>query len=117
MPKVNEINEKYDEINSYLNVYKEKLKLGQKLKPEQLKSVKEYNKKLEELEEDKELLNNRLMEIKEEIKLGRGGSVKVLSTAYRGVSLSIASLTYSIKEKDSHCHYKIMEGEIRQTGF
>ena len=117
VPKVNEINEKYDEINSYLNVYKEKLKLGQKLKPEQLKSVKEYNKKLEELEEDKELLNNRLMEIKEEIKLGRGGSVKVLSTAYRGVSLSIASLTYSIKEKDSHCHYKIMEGEIRQTGF
>ena len=117
VPKVNEINEKYNEISSYLNVYKEKLKLGQKLKPEQLKSVKEYSKKLDELEDDKESLNNRLLEIKEEIKLGRGGSVKVLSTSYRGAMLSIASLTYSVKEKDSHCHYKIVDGEIRATGF
>ena len=117
VPKVNEINESYDEINSYLNVYKEKLKLGQKLKPEQLKSVREYNAKLEELSGDREKLNNRLLEIREEIKLGRSGSVKVLGTSYRGSSISIASYTYSVKEKDSHSHYKIVEGEIKPTTF
>ncbi len=117
VPKVNDINERYNEISSYLNVYREKLKIGQKLKPEQMKSVKEYTKKLDELEDDKNALNNRLLEIREEIKLGRGGSVRVMGSTYRGTSICIASHTYSVKEKDTHSLYKISDGAIAATGF
>ena len=117
IPKVNEINDKYAETESYLKVYKEKIKKGKELGGEDLKKVKVYNSTLDELEGDREQLNERLKEIKIELEKGSKGSVKVAGSTFMGVSIYISKYSYTVKKGDSHCWYKVMEGSIKQTGF
>ena len=113
--EVNELNEQYDEISSYINVYKTKLKNGLKLTPENIKKIKSYKDKLEELEEEKQPKSDRLKEIKAELEYGKKGSVKVLGNTYRGVTIFISNQIYTVKEKDIHSWYKIVNGEVIPT--
>ncbi len=117
IPKVNEINDRYAETESYLRVYKEKIKKGKELGGEDLKKVKVYNATLDELEEDKEKLNERLREIKAELEKGSKGSVKVAGSTFMGVSIFISKYSHTVKKGDSHCWYKVMDGSIKQTSF
>ena len=117
IPKVTEINNQYDEINSYLNVFKEKLKNGKTLGPEDKKKINNYNARLDELAEDKDKLNNRLREIKMEMEMHKKGTIKILASAYPGVVLMISSYTYALKNQDSHCLYKVVDGEIKATSY
>ncbi|MGN0151362.1 MAG: FapA family protein [Wujia sp.] len=115
--EVKDINGIADEISSYLNVYKEKLKKGAKLSPENLKQIKTYNAKLEEIAEERNTKNNRLRELKAELDRCKDGNVKVLGNTYRGVSIFISNCCYSVKDKDTHSLYKIVDGEISPTPF
>ncbi len=115
--EVSALNESIEEISSYLNVYKAKVKNGLKLTPENIKSIKEHNTKLEALNEEKMGKNTRLQEIKEILDEGKKGSVKVLGNTYRGVTIFIASSIYIVKEKDVHSWYKIVNGEVSPTTF
>ena len=117
IPKVNEINDKYAETESYLRVYKEKIKKGKELGGEDLKKVKVYNATLDELEEDREKLNERLREIKTELEKGSKGSVKVAGSTFMGVSIFISKYSYMVKKGDTHSWYKVLDGSIKQTGF
>lgn len=114
---VTEINSIYQETESYLNVYKEKLKKGIKLSPENVKQIKLYSDKLKGMQEEKQAKNERLLEIKEALNEGKKGNVKVLGNSYRGVSIFIASSIYTVKETEKHCWYKINGGEITPTTF
>lgn len=114
---VNDINERYEETSSYLNVYREKIKKGVKLSPENLKQVKQYSAILEEIEAEKGDKQERMIELKEIIDSGKKGSVRVSGTCYRGVTIFIASRVYSVKEKDVHALYKIVGADIEPTGF
>lgn len=114
---VKDINNSADEIKSYLGVYKDKLKQGTKLTPENLKSIKVYNEKLSVLEQDKKEKNDRLMSIKALLDKGKNGFVKVHGNTYGGVSISISNRYYVVKNKDVHSLYKIVEGEIKPTAF
>ncbi len=109
---VTEMNDTYEEYTSYLNVYKEKVKNGLKLTPENMKQIKGYNAKLEEIKAEREEKNARLMEIKAELDEGKKSSIKVLGNTYRGVSIFIASCAYVVKDQDVHTWYKIVDGEI-----
>lgn len=104
-----------EEISSYLNVYKEKIRKGIKLSPENVKQVKEHNSKLDELKEEYSTKTNRIKEIKAEIDKGKAGRVTVLGNSYRGVTIYIANLIYIVKDKDVRSVYKIIEGEIRPS--
>ena len=117
VPVVNELNEAIEETLSYINVYKEKVKNGMKLSPENIKQIKEYNAKLDDLNNQKGDKAERLNEIRAELDKGKKGSVKVLGNTYRGVTIYIASDIYNVKDKDIHSWYRIVDGEISPTPF
>ncbi|MBQ9199479.1 MAG: DUF342 domain-containing protein [Lachnospiraceae bacterium] len=114
---VNELNEKITEITSYLNVYKEKLKLGAKLSPENLKQIKSYNANLTELIAERNDKNEKLTVIRAEFNEGRRGKIKVLGNVYRGVVISIAGMNRVIQEKETHNLYLINNGELTTSSF
>ncbi|MGN0435881.1 MAG: FapA family protein [Wujia sp.] len=114
---VNGINEQLTELESYLNVYKDKLKKGIKLSPENIKNIKEYNAKIEPLKEEKRVKKERLVEIKSVLDTGKKGMVKVYGTSYRGVTIFISSAIYNVKEQSAHCIYKISDGKIVSVSF
>ncbi len=112
---VTDLNDTFDEYTSYLSVYKEKVKNGLKLTPENMKQIKGYNAKLEEIKTEREEKNARLLEIKAELDEGRKANIKVSGNAYRGVTIFIASCVYIVKNTDMHVWYKIVDGEIAHT--
>ncbi len=114
---VTDINNQIDENSSYLNVYREKVKNGVKLTPENMKLIKQYNAKIEELTNERGDKNERLMEIRQELDKGKKGSVKVIGNTYRGVTIFIASCVYIVKDKEMHGWYKIVDGEVKPTVF
>ena len=114
---VNELNEKITEVTSYLNVYKEKLKLGAKLSPENLKQIKTHNANLTELIAERNDKNEKLTVIRAEFNEGRKGKVKVLGNVYRGVVISIAGMNRVIQEKETHNLYLISDGELTTSSF
>lgn len=114
---VNELNDRINEVTSYLNVYKEKLKLGAKLSPENLKQIKAYNANLTELTAERNEKNEKLTVIRAEFNEGRRGKVKVLGNVYRGVVISIAGLNRVIQEKETHNLYLISNGELTTSSF
>ena len=111
------LNEEIEEVSSYLNVYKGKVKNGMKLSPENIKQIKGYNQRLDELNTVKAEKFGRLQEIKLLLEEGKRGNIKVYGNTYRGVTIFIAASTYIVKDKDYHCIYKIDGGEIRTTTF
>lgn len=115
--EVSDLKEEVDETSSYLNVYKEKLKRGQKLKPENVKQIKQYTEKLEVITKERDEKNERLLEIRTILAQGKKGSVKVSGNCYRGVMLFISSQTYAVKDKETHSLYKINEGLVKPTSF
>lgn len=117
LPEVNEINYQIDETSTYLNVYKEKVKNGMKLTPENVKQIKEYNAKILELNNEKGDKEERLNRIREELSKSKSGSVKVMGNTYRGVTIFIANLIYIVKDKETHSWYKLIDGEVRSTSF
>lgn len=117
VPEVNELNEAIEENLSYINVYKEKVKNGIRLTLENIKQIKGYNAKIEELNKIKGDKGERLAEIREELDKGKNGSVKVLGYAYRGVTIYISNAIYVVKDKDAHSWYKIVNGEVSPTVF
>jgi len=114
---VTDINNQIDETSSYLNVYREKVKNGVKLTPENMKLIKQYNEKLDELNNERGDKNERLLAIRQELEKGKHGSVKVFGNTYRGVTLFIASYIYIVKDKEAHGWYRIVDGEVKPTVF
>ena len=115
--EANELNENIEEVQSYINVFKTKVKNGGTLSPENLKLLKGYKQKIDELNSEYDVKNDRLQAIKSELEIGRKGSVKVSGNSYQGVTIYIAACTYIVKEKDVHSWYRITEGDIRPTSF
>lgn len=111
------LNEQIEEISSYLNVYKNKVKNGMKLTPENVKQIKGYNVRLEELNKEKAVKVERLQEIKLMLEQGKKGTIKVYGNAYKGVTIFIAANTYIVKDKDYHCLYRIEGGDIVTAVF
>lgn len=115
--KVADMNKEIEETSSYLNVYRNKIKKGVKLTPENLKQVKQYTTKLEELEKERDEKNERMKEIRQVVDAGKNGKVKVTGETFVGVTIFIASRIYTVKEKLTHCMFKIIDGEIGTTSF
>lgn len=117
VPIVSELKSKIDETTSYLNVYKEKLKKGVKLTPENVKQIKIYTEKAEEFNAEYIEKYEELKKIREEISLGKKGSVKVLGSIFRGTIINISSMCLPIKDTISHSVFKISDGEICSRSF
>ena len=111
---VTDINNQIDETSSYLNVYREKVKNGVKLTPENMKLIKQYNEKLDELNNERGDKNERLLAIRQELEKGKHGSVKVFGNTYRGVTTIILEILVLIIEGFIYkekllAHYKRMK--------
>lgn len=117
MAEVVEFDKEIEENTSYLNVFKDKLKMGAKLSPENLKAIKQYTARVEELKYDKQEKYIRLNEIRSIVDEGKKGSIKVMGDTYRGVSIYIASSTYIVKDTEKHGLYKIVNGGIESVAF
>ncbi len=111
------LNDEIEEVSSYLNVYKGKVKNGMKLTPENVKQIKGYNLRLEELNKEKSVRTERLQEVRLMLEEGKKGTIKVYGNTYKGVTIFIAANTYIVKDKDYHCLYKIEGGEIVTAVF
>lgn len=110
--KINDLSPIIEEYYSYINVYKQKLAKGGTLSPENLKLVKEYKDKLIPLEKDRLEYSEKLKDLKLKLDSGKKGAIKVSGYAYRGVTIFISSYNYGVKDKDSHCIYRVIDGEI-----
>ena len=117
VPDVMELKNSIDETTSYLNVYKEKLNRGIKLTPENVKQIKTYTERVEEMKKEYVEKNDILQELRQELTLGKKGIVKVLGNAYRGVMIYISSLSYAVKDVEKHSLYKIADGVVKPTPF
>lgn len=115
--ELKELHTSGEEINSYLNVYKEKTKNGAKLSQESMKQIRAFNVRLAEIMSEQDEKMERMEKIKRKIDKSRSGFVKVWGNAYHGVSLYISNYTYMVKEKDTRCLYKIIDGEIAPSSF
>jgi hypothetical protein len=112
-----ELNKSIEETSSYLNVFRNKIKKGVKLTPENIKKVKEYTAELEQLEKDRSENNENMKELKRLVDMGKNGRIKVSGETYAGVSIFIASEVHNVKEPIAHCMYKIVDGDITPTVF
>lgn len=117
VPAVADLKTTIEETTSYLNVYKEKIKRGVKLTPENVKQIKMYTEKAEALKQEYQEKNEELQNIRMEISLGKKGSVKVFGNIYRGAIINISSLCLPIKDTVSHSWFKILDGDIKSTSF
>ena len=91
VPQVMDLKTAIEETTSYLNVYKEKLKRGIKLTPENVKQIKTYTERAEEMKAEYQQKNDTLQELRIQLTMGKKGSVKVLGNAYRGVMIYISN--------------------------
>lgn len=114
---VADMNKDIEENSSYLNTYRQKIKNGVKLSQENIKQVKQYTTKLEELEKECEEKNERIMELRRIIDEEKNGKIKVSGEINVGVDIFIANRTYIVKEKHVHCMLKIKDGEIVTLPF
>lgn len=114
---VMDLKNEIEENSSYLHVYKEKVKRGKKLSPENVKQIKTYTERVEAIKKEYEEQNARLQELRQELTLGKKGSVKVLGNLYRGVLIQISTLSYVVKDTEMHGLYKITEGVIKPMAF
>lgn len=115
--EVTEMNKVIEETSSYLNVYKEKLKKGISLSPENLKQIKQYNAQLDEVLASKKTKNERMVAIKSELDRCNAGKIRVLGYAYRGAMFFISRYSYTVKDKDARLLYKVEGGEIVTSNF
>lgn len=112
---VDDLKQQIEEIETYIDVYKRKVKSGATLPPEKIKQVKAYAEQLNELAAEKQENSVKLSELRKQLEASRKGNIKVYGDAYRGTSIYISSQTYNVKDKDIHCIYKIVDGEIKPT--
>jgi hypothetical protein len=115
--KGTELNKQIEETSSYLNVFRNKIKKGAKLTPENIKQVKQHTTELEELEKEREENNQHMIDLKSQVDMGKNGRIKVTGETYAGVTIFIASEVHNVKEPIAHCLYKIVEGSITPTVF
>lgn len=117
VPQVMKLKSSIQETTSYLNVYKEKLKRGIKLTPENVKQIKSYTERVEAMKAEYREKNDILQELRTQLMQGKKGSVKVLGNTYRGVIIYISSQSYAVKDMDKHSWYKIADGVVKPTSF
>ena len=117
VPQVMDLKTEMEETTSYLNVYKEKLKRGIKLTPENVKQIKNYTEKLEGMKTEYTEKKERLQELRAEFERGKKGSVRIYGNAYRGVMIFISSLSYAVKDVEMHSWYRITDGVVKPTIF
>lgn len=115
--EVSELNEEIEENDSYLNVYREKVKKGVKLPPDKLKHVQLLKSKLDEINNVKQEKSLRMNEIKKVLDEGKKTSIKVHGNAYRGVTIYIANDIYTVKNTCQHAWFKIVDGGITPAVF
>lgn len=115
--QINEVTPEIEELNSYLGVYKSKLAKGATLSPENIKQIKVYKARMNELEKIREEKSSLLDKLKEKLDAGKKSSVRITGSIYRGVTMCISTQVFNVKEKDNHCMYRIVDGEISATPF
>ncbi|MCM1272204.1 MAG: FapA family protein [Clostridium sp.] len=115
--QINEVSPEIEELNSYLGVYKSKLAKGATLSPENIKQIKTYKARVDELEKIREEKNNLLEKLKEKLEASKKSSVRITGSIYRGVTMCISTQVFNVKEKDNHCMYRIVDGDIAATPF
>lgn len=108
-----DLSQQIDEIKTYLDVYKRKVKSGATLSPEKLKQIKSFSDQLKSLVAEKAENDEKLSKLRDQLEFGRKGTVKVYGYAFRGACIYISSQVYNVKDRDAHCIYKIVDGDIK----
>lgn len=108
-----DLSQQIDEIKTYLDVYKRKVKSGATLSPEKLKQIKSFSEQLKSLVAEKAENDENLSKLRQQLEFGRKGTVKVYGYAFRGACIYISSQVYNVKDRDAHCTYKIVDGDIK----
>ena len=110
-----DLEQQINEIKTYLDVYKRKVKSGATLPPEKLKQIKSYSEQLKSLVAEKAENDENLSKLRQQLEFGRKGTVKVYGYAFRGAGIYISSQVYNVKDRDAHCIYKIVDGDIKPS--
>lgn len=115
--RVTELSKEIEEITPVIQDLIEKQKNKVKLLPDKVQYFAEARLRYSTLLNEKEELNARLVELKNQINSSVNGFIRVLGEAHRGTTLFISKYTYAIKDKNTHIVYKVDGGEIRPMLF
>lgn len=114
---VAEINEEMEELLPLVLDFKEKRQNNVKLPSDKLKHLVEIQQKYLLLNQKKEAATKRLTIIKEVLNNATLGYIKVPGAVYQGTTLIISKYIYTVKGKQSHVIYKVVDGEIHPSGY
>ena len=94
-----------------------RIKLGEKLAPDKMLQFKKANQAKDEMTKREEEIVERMRVLKETIENYEGGCVKVHSTVYSGVKLTISNAVYYVKSDVSFCRFVKSQGDVKVESY
>lgn len=94
-----------------------RIKLGEKLAPDKLLQFKKANQAKEDMTKRETEIVERMRVLKETIESYEGGCVKVHSTVYSGVKLTISNAVYYVKSEISFCRFTKSQGDVKVESY
>lgn len=94
-----------------------RIKLGEKLAPDKMLQFKKCNEAKDAMTKREEEITERMKVLKETIESYEGGIVKVHSTVYSGVKLTISNAVYYVKSDISFCRFTKSQGDVKIESY
>ena len=94
-----------------------RIKLGEKLAPDKMLQFKKANQAKDDMEKREMEIVERMKVLKETIDNYEGGCVKVHSTVYSGVRLTISNAVYHVKSDISFCRFTKSQGDVKVESY
>lgn len=94
-----------------------RIKMGEKLAPDKMLQFKKANEAKDTMTKREEEIVERMRVLKETIDNYEGGIVKVHSTVYSGVKLTISNAVYYVKSDISFCRFVKSQGDVKVESY
>ena len=94
-----------------------RIKMGEKLAPDKMLQFRKANEAKDTMEKREVEITERMRVLKETIENYEGGCVKVHSTVYSGVKLTISNAIYYVKSDISFCRFVKSQGDVKVESY
>ena len=104
-------------LTQNLAVLAKKLKMTGQLPVDKLLMLKQSQKRIAEIDEELEAIDNRLEELQDDMEMKTNGMIKVSQTAYSGCKITIGGAVYHVKSERSHTRFVKDRGDVKLEAY
>lgn len=115
--QIDEDKKTIESISQILSNMKEKVALGIKLSPEQLKYIQSLAAKNQEKTEAINKNTEALVQLQEHMGCKEGAFIVVTGTVYPGVKISIGNASQTVQGSAQYCRFIKSQGDVKLTGI